>query len=469
MSDEKDPGSRNRKTRSGRIFSGRYKSIACSSLWLLLALQISLLCALDGVRKGKSGEKLAPSESGDSTSENAYDQLCGTSIVEKELGNEAEAVQGFASAVGLAPNVSVAWYEIGAILGSWGVSPDAERSLLTSLRLNKRDEKAIQTLRELRAGHGRLPPLQPSIDLGGGNFSELNAEQRAAKEHQSRYKRRLYERYFTLEVARRRHTQQLAYDVNSVGSIMSLATIHTELLDYRKAVELYQQASVLRPGDDSIFIRQINAQIKGCVFDKWDDSFLRLEKLILSQVSRGQKPSLGAIESTVYPLSPAVGLAICRFLGTSNQRNADKLRLQMRAPLPPVQMSLQKGGMLSVSYVTSHFTSSSIGREMLFLVGAHDPTRIAVSCYAINSDDGSWLQHTWRENIARACSKFVDLSSENDVEAARIINAGGAHILLDLNGWSGGHRETIIALRPAAIQVRGTHSFSFFVKPCEAI
>ena len=114
------------------------------------------------------------------------------------------------------------------------------------------------------------------------------------------------------------------------------------------------------------------------------------------------------------------------------------------------------GGRLIVGYVTSHFTSSSIGREMLFLLGAHQASSasaIEAHCFALNADDGSWLQHTWRSHIALACHKFEDVSALDDEAAAAAINRHQVHVLIDLNGWSGGNRVQVISRHPAPIQV----------------
>ena len=54
----------------------------------------------------------------------------------------------------------------------------------------------------------------------------------------------------------------------------------------------------------------------------------------------------------------------------------------------------------------------------------------------------------------QACHKFLDVSALDDAAAAAAINHDKVHILIDLNGWSGGHRVPLISRRPAPIQVR---------------
>jgi hypothetical protein len=48
---------------------------------------------------------------------------------------------------------------------------------------------------------------------------------------------------------------------------------------------------------------------------------------------------------------------------------------------------------------------------------------------------------------------FVDISEDSDGRASERINAAKAHVLVDLNGWTAGHRAAVIAARPCAVQV----------------
>lgn len=185
---------------------------------------------------------------------------------------------------------------------------------------------------------------------------------------------------------------------------------------------------------------QLSVQVKGCVFENWERNFERLEDVILSSLEAGepsplapiqvpQEPvsipsapipalrtpcvvvyvlqrlrqtflqyltrfhciqcafimkSLFPLQATMYPLAPRVALAICTQLG-AQAAAAARTALPAALPLPPAPTA---AAVLRVAYVTSHFTSSSIGREMLFLIGAHDRARVAPFCYALNKDEG---------------------------------------------------------------------------------
>jgi predicted O-linked N-acetylglucosamine transferase (SPINDLY family) len=117
---------------------------------------------------------------------------------------------------------------------------------------------------------------------------------------------------------------------------------------------------------------------------------------------------------------------------------------------------------LSVAYLTSEWGDNSVGREMHAVIHHHarSGSRIRAKCLDINpapkiSRETGTSKPSWRERIASVCEGgLVDLSAMDDITAAREVNRMRLHILVDLNGWMPGSRAGILALRPAAVQVR---------------
>jgi protein O-GlcNAc transferase len=373
-----------------------------------------------------------------------YDKLCGQALVEKGLGLEGIARKMFSDAIRIGPNISVAWVEIGLLFGASGNPVLAHKCLVTASRIFPEDDLPRSLNLEIRASGGRFEPIRKSISLDGEGTGND-----AARDHQRKYKRKLYDRYYELETAKRRLRQAIAENPGHAGLLLEASTMSVDLLDHKGSIRLLQAALALRPDDGTLFVKLVEAQVKGCIFDDWDANFRRLAEVVLAQVRSGTMSALGPIQSTMYPLDAEVSLAVCSQLGEAH--DAAALR---RHPHPlPHSADLGPRRILRVAYMTSHFTSSSIGREMLFLLAAHDPGAVHARCYALNADEGSWLQHTWRAAIARACHSFADLSPLDDGAAAAAVNRDGAHVLVDLNGWSGGHRAAVVSLRPAPVQV----------------
>lgn len=333
-----------------------------------------------------------------------YDNACGSALVEKNTGNMDQAVELLGRAVSVMPNIAVGWIELGAIFGAVGDAPLAQRCLRSALRIDRYDKIALSLMHEIQS-RGQLPTITPSIGLDSNDADPATV-------HQNRYKRRLYERYYMLDCRMRRLRQELKVRPNDVAALLGMAEVSSELLYHRQAVEMLQQALEVEPDNGAVFVKLVEAQVKGCVFKNWDANFQRLESFILQQAAAGKPVVLGPIQSTMYPLPPNVALAICKQAGDHAHALLQRTHQPFTYTTTLAQLptpgnspgisglfwggvnggSAGAGGRLTVGYVTSHFTSSSIGREMLFLLGAHAESAVVAHCYALNADEGSWLQ-----------------------------------------------------------------------------
>lgn len=79
----------------------------------------------------------------------------------------------------------------------------------------------------------------------------------------------------------------------------------------------------------------------------------------------------------------------------------------------------------------------------------HDKTELEVFAFCWSPEDGSEL----RNRIIKSCDHFIQISAINDEEAAKLIRSHEIDILIDLHGQTLGARTTMLAYRPAPIQI----------------
>ena len=103
-----------------------------------------------------------------------------------------------------------------------------------------------------------------------------------------------------------------------------------------------------------------------------------------------------------------------------------------------------------VGYLSDGFNNHPSGHLMKDLFRIHNRSSIAVHCYSYGIDDRS----VYRREIQNGCDRFVDLSGLSDGDAAKRIHADRVDILVDLKGHTSRNRMGICALRPAPLQVR---------------
>ena len=55
------------------------------------------------------------------------------------------------------------------------------------------------------------------------------------------------------------------------------------------------RALAVEPNNGAVFVKLVEAQVKGCVFDNWDTNFQRLEEFILKQAAKGNLQAMGSL------------------------------------------------------------------------------------------------------------------------------------------------------------------------------
>lgn len=104
---------------------------------------------------------------------------------------------------------------------------------------------------------------------------------------------------------------------------------------------------------------------------------------------------------------------------------------------------------LRVGFMSADFCRHAVGYVLPQVIELLDRGRVEVFGYAIGEDDQSEI----RKRIAGAFDHFADLLPLSHLASAQRIRADELDILVDLQGWTAWHREEVLALRCAPIQV----------------
>jgi predicted O-linked N-acetylglucosamine transferase (SPINDLY family) len=121
-------------------------------------------------------------------------------------------------------------------------------------------------------------------------------------------------------------------------------------------------------------------------------------------------------------------------------------RLRLAFGLRPPESDHAK---IRLGYLSSDFHDHATALLLVEVLEGHDMSRFELHAYSYGEDDGKEM----RPRLRRAFNHFNDIRLMSDEEAARIINRDAIDILIDLKGFTQGTRTSILALRPAPIQV----------------
>ncbi|KAG2176296.1 hypothetical protein INT43_005530 [Umbelopsis isabellina] len=103
---------------------------------------------------------------------------------------------------------------------------------------------------------------------------------------------------------------------------------------------------------------------------------------------------------------------------------------------------------IKLGYLSSDFNNHPLAHLMQSVFGFHDKKRFEVFCYATTASDGS----NYRSKIDSETEHFIDVSTWNNQQIVERLHADGIHILINLNGYTKGARNEIVAARPCPVQ-----------------
>ena len=174
------------------------------------------------------------------------------------------------------------------------------------------------------------------------------------------------------------------------------------------------------------------------------DGLAEAEKVIEADItSTGPqaRPAETPFFNIVRSDNGAGNLAVARSWGRALEQAAPLAAGARREP--------RFSGRLHVGYLSSDMRNHAMGHLMRGLFGRHDRQRFHITMFSCGKDDDS----RYRRDIAKGCDAFIDVRKLASEETARRIHFEAVDILVDLNGWTGGHRLAACAFRPAPIQV----------------
>jgi predicted O-linked N-acetylglucosamine transferase (SPINDLY family) len=138
---------------------------------------------------------------------------------------------------------------------------------------------------------------------------------------------------------------------------------------------------------------------------------------------------------------PALHLAAAKVWMRQNAARAAAAAPQM-VPYTP-------GQPLRMGFISSDFTNHPVTRLLLGLVERMDPRRFALYAYSTHAHADSPL----RTRLATRMAGFREITGMGPVQRAAQVRDDGIHILVDLNGYTAGQANDLIAMRPAPLQV----------------
>ena len=230
---------------------------------------------------------------------------------------------------------------------------------------------------------------------------------------------------------------------NDPKAHLRLADVQLLLGQTDSAMAEYNEALRLDPNDAECFAHRFRLKEQTCDWSDRPQSLDRLWSDIVRATEAGTVPATNPFYAASLPWSPKQQLAVAR----GHARCFPGLKVSEGKPA--AQQSKSVSGRLKIGYLSRDFYDHPVGHQCASLFALHDRQHFEVHVYSFSPNDKS----VYRQRIEKGVEHFHDVEWTNSAELVRQIRADGIQILVDLMGFTGLARTSVVASRPAPIQV----------------
>jgi protein O-GlcNAc transferase len=240
----------------------------------------------------------------------------------------------------------------------------------------------------------------------------------------------------------------LAAEGDNLLALANRGHILSDLRRYDEALPSYERVLALDPAHPTALAGFAFAAISVCDFARSETLRFRLE---------------ASVRDRAAAVPPFTFLSISGDAALQRQCAEAAVRAAFSAPPAPLWGGeSRRHDRIRLAYLSSNFRAHAMSYLIAETIERHDRGCFEVIGVSTGPDDGSET----RTRIARAFDQFHDVQARSDDEAARLLFALEADIVVDLNGHTLGGRLGILARRPAPIQMSyigfpGTSGASF--------
>ena len=308
-------------------------------------------------------------------------------------GNHTDAVACYEKSLYLSPNYPAAHNNLG-------------KSLITLHRI----EEAVKHLEKALV-------LRPDFPEA---FNNLGNALRALKRHEESL--HCYKKALQLRPGFPEAHNNIGHALDSLGK-------------HEEAISHLEQALVLRPGFGNAITKLADLKSKTC---DWSN-FTGLQRELKLWAMSDKEP-LGPFVLLAYTDDPEEQLHCAKRYAENAIRHPEHL---------PALHSRNLSNPVRVAYLSADFYNHATGYLIAEMIEKHDREKFEIHAFSIGVNKTDAMSH----RLANAFDKFHDVSDKSDLEVAELIRHLGIHIAVDLKGYTAVARPSILAYRPAPVQV----------------
>ncbi|WP_236686386.1 O-linked N-acetylglucosamine transferase, SPINDLY family protein [Paramagnetospirillum magnetotacticum] len=227
-------------------------------------------------------------------------------------------------------------------------------------------------------------------------------------------------------------------DDSFVDGWRNIASLAARLDDHEGSALAYSNVVRLTGGADGGALGYLGLEL--AVLCDWDNLPVVKEAIsALPSWRTGKSLPVPPFTLLVHDFSPA-----------ELRRHADEAATFIESRVAPmVHQPKARRPRLRLGYLSEDFHDHATAYLLAEALESHDRSRFEIFAYSYGPEDKGAV----RTRLRDACDHWVELAALSEADCAKRIAADGIDILVDLKGHTGRARTSILAARPAPIQV----------------
>ena len=231
------------------------------------------------------------------------------------------------------------------------------------------------------------------------------------------------------------YDRALTINPDHVETLFNRGNVLNEFKRYDEAIASYDRALTIKPDMEFLFDDWFHTKLKICDWNGVDNNLNKLEQGI-ERDGKISRPFIIQIASSSAALQKK---AACCYAQEKHPTNV---------LAPPIVKHVH--AKIKIGYFSADFCNHAVAILTAELFERHDRSRfevIAFSFHTANHKDNMRLR------LEGVFDQFIDVSQQSDEQVVRLARQLEIDIAVDLNGFTGGSRPNLFAMRLAPIQV----------------
>ncbi|MBU2768068.1 tetratricopeptide repeat protein [Acidithiobacillus ferrivorans] len=222
--------------------------------------------------------------------------------------------------------------------------------------------------------------------------------------------------------------------------LANLAVLSNSAGQREVAISYYERALAQRPDLSSALDGYIEVRRQLCAWNDLDALQGRAVGNVRTRLAAGQPAGIRAFTVLYLPLTPEEQLQVAK---------DESKTLAQGLGDPLWGEKARQEGRLRIGYLTSDARNHPIGHLLAEIFQRHDRENMEVFVYSTGVDDASAI----RKKVLLGAEHFREARGMTSADLAQMIANDGVQILVDLMGHTADTRMSVLARRPAPIQM----------------